>query len=492
MVKHPSIYEINTRVWIKRFSHDGNPIKLIDVPDDYWNNLFNKGIDYVWLMGVWQTCESTVKKYCFEDGLIKEYKKALKDYKEEDVIGSPYAVDTYTLNPILGETEDLIKLKKRLNKLGLKLILDYIPNHFSAHSVLIETHPDIFLYANEEHFENDSHTFFKPDNNPSHIFAHGRDPFFPAWQDTIQVNYFSITAREFMINTLLQLTNYCDGVRCDMAMLALNNVFKNTWGGITTQMGYKKPDDEFWEIAIKLIKDTNPEFIFLAEVYWDLEYALQNLGFDYTYDKSLTDRIRVGSVPDTFDHLRATYEYQNKSIRFIENHDEQRALTLFGKEKSRAAAVIISTLQGMRFYHDGQFEGKRIKLPVQLGREPIEENSECISNFYDKLLEITKEDIFKKGDWKLLSLSPSWNNNHTFRNMLAWEWYYEGQRRLVIINFSDRTSSGRIQLDMIGYPEAVKMKDLLNNEEYIRQRRDLATIGLYVELDLYKCHILAY
>lgn len=492
MAKHPTLYEINTRVWIKRFYKNNKPAKLIDIPESYWKSLKDKGIDYVWLMGIWQTCESTVKKYCFDDGLKKEYKKAVKDYKEEDVIGSPYAIDTYTLNTKLGETEDLILLKANLNKIGLKLILDYVPNHFSADSILVETHPDIFLYANEEHYINDSHTFFKPEKNPTNIFAHGRDPFFPAWTDTIQINYFSITAREFMINTLLQMTKYCDGVRCDMAMLALNNTFKNTWGGVTEQMGYEKPTEEFWSTAIKLIKDTNPEFLFLAEVYWDLEYPLQFIGFDYTYDKGLTDRIRVGSVSDIFDHLKASHDYQNKSIRFIENHDEQRALTLFGKEKSRAAAVIMSTLQGMRLYHDGQFEGKRVKLPVQLGIEPEEQPSECIVSFYDKLLKIVDEPIFKNGDWRLLKLTPSWSSNNTFENMLAWEWYYEGERRLVIINFSDQTSSGRIQLDMIGYPEDVKMVDLLNNEEYIRQRRDLATIGLYVELDLYKCHILAY
>lgn len=489
MIKNPTIYEINTRVWIKQFGEDA---KLKDVPAEYWQSLKNKGIDFIWLMGIWSTCKSTITKYCFEEGLVKNYKRALKDWKTDDVIGSPYAIDTYTISPKLGTSKDLVNLKVQLNSIGLKLILDYIPNHFSADSILIETHPDIFLYTNEEYYQDDPHTFYKPENNKSNVFAHGRDPFFPAWQDTIQVNYFSLTAREFMINTLMSLTQYCDGIRCDMAMLALNNVFQNTWGGVLSNMGFQKPEDEFWQVAVDLVKNVNPNFIFIGEVYWDLEFTLQKLGFDYTYDKKLTDRIRVGNVADIEDHLKADFEYQHKSVRFIENHDEQRSLTIFGKEKARAAATLISTLQGMKFYYDGQFEGKRTKLPMQLGREPKEPVSECIKSYYDKLLLIVKEEVFKSGSWKLLKPEPSWSDNDTYKNMLAWHWQLGEENRLVVINFSDVTSSCRLKLSVANHPEDIVMSDLLSDEDYIRNRDDLISIGLYIELELFRCHIFAF
>ena len=120
------------------------------------------------------------------------------------------------------------------------------------------------------------------------ILAHGRDPLFSAWQDTVQVNYFNTNAREYLSNVLLKLVDVCDGVRCDMAMLPLNNVFFNTWIGVLNKANIVKPLEEFWEMAIKAVKAKNNNFIFLAEAYWDLEWDLQQLGFDFTYDKRLT------------------------------------------------------------------------------------------------------------------------------------------------------------------------------------------------------------
>lgn len=489
---NPAIYEINTRVWINQFRNSKNTATLLDVPIAYWKELKAKGIDMIWLMGIWETCSSTVEKYCFEENLVKEYKRALKNWKKEDVIGSPYAINNYNINPVFGTTDDFKKIKEILNDLELKLILDFIPNHFSADTDLLKTKPEIFVSADYEYYLDDPHTFYNPFQEERKIFAHGRDPFFPAWQDTVQINYFSDNARKFMTETLLDLTELCDGVRCDMAMLALNNVFKNTWGGVLKKMGFDKPEEEFWRSAISEAKRKNPNFMFLAEVYWELEWELQQLGFDYTYDKKLTDRIRVGDVEEIKEHLTANSLYQSKSIRFIENHDEQRSLTLFGKEKTRAAAVLISTLAGMKLYFDGQFEGKTVKLPVQLGREPQQHINKCIVDFYDKLLVICRNDIFKKGEWKLLFLESSWSGNLSYKNLLAWEWSYDKERRLVIINFSDHTSSCRLKLSLSDFPEQIQMIDLLDNELYIRSKEDIETIGLYVELDLFKSHIFSY
>ena len=100
MRTNKNIYEINTRVWLKRFSSDGNTATIKDVPKEYWENLHEMGINYVWLMGVWKTNESVIKEYCFEPDLVNEYKKALRDFRDEDVIGSPYSIDSYEINPI--------------------------------------------------------------------------------------------------------------------------------------------------------------------------------------------------------------------------------------------------------------------------------------------------------------------------------------------------------------------------------------------------------
>lgn len=492
MNNNPSLYEINTRVWLKRFDQGIIKSTLADIPNSYWDEFSKKGIDYVWLMGVWKISDSAIEKYCFEESLIKEYKRALKDWTREDVIGSPFAISEYKINPHLGNHRSLLELKSKLNKKGIKLILDFVPNHFNAESELIRTNPEIFLSVEVEQFNSDPHTYYKPFSKQQKCFAHGRDPFFPAWQDTVQVNFFSEQARKFLIKTLLGLTKICDGVRCDMAMLALNNVFQNTWGGVLNKCGFERPKTEFWKDAISKVKNERADFLFIAEVYWDLELELQLLGFDYTYDKKLTDRLKSAAPSEIGEYLLAEPEYQNKSLRFTENHDEERAVSTLGKEKSKAAAVIISTISGMHFYHDGQFEGKKIKLPVQLGREPEETANVVLKTFYNNLLSITSHEIFKHGKWELLKPLSSWENNSTFKNILAWEWIHHNERRIVVVNYSDTLSTCRLKLNLRGFQEEFIMNDLLNEQSYIRSAEEVYHTGLFIELKPYHSHIFAF
>ncbi len=487
-----NIYEINTRVWLKKFNTGNKKATLKNVPVKYWQDLANKGFDFIWLMGIWKTNKSVIKKYCFEKNLIDSYNKALEDWEEKDVIGSPYAIEKYEINPELGTMEELLQLKYILNNLNLKLILDFIPNHFSAHSSLIITDPYIFVEANEHLLNENNHLYFRSVFNTDKIFAHGRDPFFPAWQDTIQVNYFNPKARNFMVETLKSLTAVCDGVRCDMAMLSLNNVFNNTWGPVINKKGYQKPEKEFWEIAINEVKKIKEDFLFLGEAYWDLGWQLQQLGFDYTYDKTLLDRLKSGYVEEIRGHLSAEDNYQEKLIRFIENHDEERAVKSLGIEKSKAAAVIFSTVKGMHLFYDGQLEGKKIKLPVQLGREKKEKPNENINKFYSELLDIIKSDVFKNGKWELLPVEPAWEGNFSYHNILIWLLTYSERKRLVAVNYSDVVSQCRVKLHLNDYPEKFKLKDILNKTEYFRKTKNILTEGLFIELGPYKSHIFSY
>ncbi len=486
---NPSIYEINTRVLIKKF---GAGAKLNDIPDSVWDKLSQKRIDYVWMMGVWKTCFSSIEKYCFESDLVNDYEKALKNWQKEDVIGSPFAIDVYEVNESLGGLESLVKLKTKLNANGIKLILDFVPNHFNADTKLLQTNPGIFLSVDKESFKKDSHTYYQPDKNEEKYYAHGRDPFFPAWQDTVQINFFSNEARKFLTGILINLVDLCDGVRCDMAMLALNNVFKNTWAGTLSKRNIEPLPTEFWADIIKTVKNKRNDFLFIAEAYWNLEWELQQLGFDYTYDKSFTDRLKNDPALSIKEHLNAEMDYQVKSLRFIENHDEERAFSILGKEKSKAAAIIISTVPGMKFFYDGQFEGKKIKLPVQLGREPEEPVNNELVEFYNKLFAITKEDIFKKGEWKLLEPVTSWEGNFSFHNIIAWHWTYQQEKRIVIVNYSNVVSTCRLKIDARGYPEIFELKDLLNNQDYLRSAEEVFHTGLYIELKPYQSHIFSY
>lgn len=482
---NPRILEVNTRIWLKKKKLN-SIAEISDSQIDEWKDL---GFDYIWLMGIWKTNKDIIAQYCFEPDLITSYTNALKDWRTEDVIGSPYSIDCYELNPDLGSEFELIKLRERLHKKGIKLILDFVSNHLSIGSRLVMEKKEIFLPADEYLFRNDPYTFFKSPYNLKEYFAHGRDPLFPPWKDTIQINFYSNEARKFLIETLSKISDLCDGVRCDMAMLSLNNIFYNTWVGALKKYGYEKPEKEFWSEAINTVKSEKPEFVFIAEAYWDLEWQLQQLGFDFTYDKRLLDRLAGNDIKSVKDHLRAEKEFQQKSVRFIENHDEDRAAAKFGKDRSLAAATIISSIQGMILYYDGQFEGKKIKLPVQLGREPFEKEDDRIKNYYYKLLRITKHSAFRKGEWNMLNPIPAASSDYSFENILIWQWQYENYLFIVAVNYANTTSRCRVKFTTPEDKMIINLNDVLNSVSYERSVEEIKERGLFIELKPYCSHI---
>jgi len=491
MFCNPVLYEINTRIWLRRFDTSLKRATLQDVPEEYWYSLAKQGINYVWLMGIWQTTPSTINKYCFEPNLIEAYREALPDWKKEDVIGSPYAIDDYVINPQIGSEAELVALHKLLNKYNIGLVLDFVSNHFSADTSLLKNSSEIFLSAHFEHYKSEWNTFYHPQGTEEGLyFAHGRDPFFPAWKDTVQVNYFNPLACQYMISSLLKVSKYCDGIRCDMAMLSTNEVFERTWGGVLSSQGYNVPKTEFWMDAIHAVKAKFPDHLMIAEVYWDMEWKLQQLGFDFTYDKILTDRLETTNQFKIRGHLQAEDKYQAKSVHFLENHDETRSLKIFGIQKVKAAAIIAFTIQGMRFFYDGQFEGYMTHVPCQLGREPYEQINKEINKFYMRLLKIINQPIMHQGTWKLIEPLPTWGDS--YKNIFAWEWSFEKQRRLVVVNYSDSTASCRLTIDVNNYPEHILFTDILNTALYPRSTEQVKTNGLFVQLEPFNSHIFAY
>ncbi|MEM9930064.1 MAG: alpha-amylase family glycosyl hydrolase [Bacteroidota bacterium] len=444
-----SLYEINTRVWIKRFGPDA---KLLDVPQAYWQQLAQLGIEFVWLMGVWKTGPN-VLDYALEEGLQQAYSRVLPDWTEEDIIGSPYAIDRYELLPSLGETADLVTLRDSFHDLGLRLILDFVPNHFHAESSWIAERPEVFLETDAHYLREDKHTFYEAPSLPGRYFAHGKDPYFPAWQDTIQVDYRSADAQQFMLEQLERIALYCDGVRCDMAMLPIQEVRQRTWGFLPPRP--RPTDNDFWPSTIQNIKQIHPDFIFLAEVYWDMEWRLQEMGFDYTYDKRLLDRLHRGKTTAVYEHLLADVDFQSRSARFLENHDEDRILHFLSPNRAHIAALIAYTTPGMRFFYQGQWEGRRKRLPVQLGREPQEVDVAGYGQslrqlqitelpafaplntrepaFYDYLLRLLQLPILQEGKWSLVKLP-----NHP-TDVLSWQWTLDNRRILIVLNDSSIT-----------------------------------------------------
>ncbi len=484
MSYNPSLYQINTRVWIKQFDTADHVATLADVPDTYWLDLKEKGMDLVWLMGIWKTCETTaIFGQTPQD--LDHYQNILPDFEIDDVVPSPFAVDEYEINPELGTFTDLKHLKLKLNSMGLKLILDFVANHFSRDSHLVDTNPEYFIQGSKEDLAREPGNFFEKNGL---IFAHGRDPHYAAWIDSVQVNYFNPSAVEYMQSVLSEIATLCDGIRCDMTMLILNEVFENTWSHQIAQNNCSRPTLEFWDQAIKITKSINPNFTFIAEVYWGLEYKMHTLGFDFTYDKKLYDLLASDQNHDLHNYLYADKSYQQKMVRFIENHDEDRSVEVFGKPKVMSAAVAISTLPGLHFYQDGQWWGSRVHLPMQLSRTSQEQPDESLFAFYSYLLEIVEDVVIKTGDWSLVALTRA-EDDFSFENLVAWRWQLGNVFFFVFINYSAHESVSWAKLNFETSKVSLNFVDELNQVTYAREVNELHQKGLFIKLAPYQSHI---
>jgi hypothetical protein len=262
-------------------------------------------------------------------------------------------------------------------------------------------------------------------------------------------------------------------------MLLLNQVFEHTWGDRAGQ----RPSTEYWEDVISPVKKAHPNFQFMAEAYWDLEWELQQKGFDFCYDKRLYDRLEHDNAESVRLHLCADLPYQEKLLRFIENHDEPRAAATFSTRKERAAAVTIATQPGARLFYEGQFEGQKIKLPVFLGRRPAEPVDNELQSFYEKLLTAINAPIFRDGKWTLCERS-GWPDNQSCQNLVAWSWVKDDDRRLVIVNLSDSAAQAHVKVPWSELRGSCwRLTDTLSDVSYDRNGNEMADSGLYVELE---------
>jgi len=397
--KHPVIYEINTWVWLDELSRKYQKnMNLATVPDDEWETIAAHGFDAIWFMGVWERSQAGVNISMRNSMLLENFRRALPDFTAADNVGSPYCVRNYVVDPHLGGAKGLSVARKKLAKRGLLLILDFVPNHVAPDHPWVSEHPEYFIEGDDVVAAREPGAFLAVGG---HVYACGRDPFFPSWPDVLQLNAFNFGLRAAILGTLLDIAGQCDGVRCDMAMLVLNEIFARTWG----ERAGAKPEDDYWQNLIPAIKARWPEFRFMAEAYWDLEWELQQQGFDYCYDKKLYDRMEHANAEEVRQHLLADSSYQEKMIHFIENHDEPRAAASFPAARGRAAAVAILTLPGAKLLHEGQFEGRSVRLPVFLARRPEETIDQDLLKFYERLLGETNRDLFRNGKWSLCERS---------------------------------------------------------------------------------------
>jgi hypothetical protein len=483
MPRYPSLYQINTRVWLTQLSEAlGRPATLDDIPDAELDRLAAMGFDWIWLLSVWRTGAAAQRISRANPEWRHEFQATLPDLREEDIAGSGFAITGYTVHPTLGGDVALARLRQRLRDRRQRLMLDFVPNHTAPDHPWVEEHLEYYVAGTEADLARAPQNYTRVTlRQGDRVLALGRDPYFAGWPDTLQLDYSNPVTQEAMRGELLRIAGQCDGVRCDMAMLVLPNVFERTWG---------RRAPLFWPDATTAVRERNPEFRFMAEVYWDLEWTMLQQGFDYAYDKRLYDRLRDGHARPARAHLHAGLDYQDKLARFMENHDEPRAAATFTPPKHQAAAIVTYLTPGLRFFHQGQFEGRRKRISPHLVRGPLEPTDTVLEQFYEKLLAVLRSATVRNGEWRLLECVPAWEGNGTSDGFLAFAWDgAEGKRLLVTINYASNQGQCYVRLPFLNGSGQVRLVDSMSDARYDRNGGELAAKGLYLDLPPWGYHV---
>ena len=508
---HPLLYEINTRCWLRALSDRGGaPVTLSNIPESEFAVWEKFGFTHIWLMGVWSTGPRARAEALKSPDLRRAYDEVLPGWTDSDVAGSPYAIGDYQVPPGLGGEGGLKQFRGQLRRRGMKLVLDFVPNHVGLDHPWVAQRPELFVQSRAAA----SGTFSQQTSGGTCYLAHGKDPYFPPWADTVQLDYRRHETRAAMTQLLQSIAQRCDGVRCDMAMLLLRDIFAKTWAQFpvfdagqappaVSDAGRQRSDaqassptnplpaaqalshDDFWSSAIARVKQDRPDFIFLAEAYWGLEPRLQQLGYDYTYDKVLYDGLVQRDAAGAQRHLlELNTESVARSAHFLENHDEPRVAAILSPPEHRAAALAILGLPGIRFLHEGQLTGARRKIPVQLARRPEEPREPQIASLYEQLLAALSGTTVGRGSGEVLKPRAAWPGNLTAQSFIIVQWQDRATEfEIVVVNLAPHRSQCYAPLTVQHLTaHNWTMKDLLGNESYKRSGDDLQNQGLYLDL----------
>jgi hypothetical protein len=490
--RFPALYQINTRISVSETAAArGRPATLDDLPDDLFDRAAARGMSWIWMLGVWQTGPAGRDK-SREAAFRADLAVALPDVREADIVGSPFAVAGYDVNRDFGGDAALARLRERLARRGLRLLVDFVPNHVALDHPWVETHPEYLIGGSEEDLRREPKNYVALETSRGReIFAHGRDPNFPGWSDTLQLNYRHGGLRESMLAELGRVAERADGVRCDMAMLVDPDVFAHTWGDRARPRDGTPPVERpFWPDAIARIKKRHPQFLFVAEAYWDLEWGLQQEGFDFTYDKRLYDRLRARVARPVREHLQAAPDFRDRTLHFLENHDEPRAAATFPPEVHRAAAVISFLAPGLRFFYEGQFEGRKAPASIHLARRMVEKPDPALGAFYERLLAVLRRPEAHEGVWRLSACRAAWGGNPTWDNFVVFSWEGPGGKQLAAVNYGPTQAQCYADVAFAGLEgHLLVLTDLLGEARYERDGRTLAREGLYLDLPPWACNV---
>ncbi len=480
------------------------------------------GTTHVWYTGV---IEHATQTDYSQQGIRPDHKATVKGKA-----GSPYAIkDYYDIDPDLATNipnrmKEFTQLVKRTHDAGLKMIIDFVPNHVARcyHS---DAKPKSVVDLGEK---DDTSLFFSPKNNfyylpgttlsgevdwqdyteiPARATGNNRFDAYPSrndWYETVKLNYG---------------VNYLEGERTDFypfpsTWLKMRDILlfwaKKGVDGFRCDMAEMVPF-QFWGWVIPIVKEKFPHIIFIAEVYntWEYYNYVKHGKFDYLYDKvGLYDTL-IGIIRHQQSATDITRTWQNLGelrehmLHFMENHDEQRLASDFivGHGRPALPAMLVSATidtcptmvyfgqelgeRGMdeegfsgrdgrttifdywsvdtlrRWYDGGTFSGKHLN-----------EGERCLQDYYSRLLHIARDEkaINEGSFFDLMYVNPHTEDFNPHRQY-AFLRKHENELLFIVANFDewDTQVAVNIPVDAFNYFElatidSIEATELLSGE----------------------------
>ncbi len=506
--------------------------KMNDFTPSALKKIREMGVSHIWYTGIIRHATQTD----YSAYGIPENHPAIVKGKA----GSPYAItDYYDIDPDLAvdvekrmeEFEDLIE---RTHKSGMKVIIDFVPNHVARQYHSICKPEGVKDLGEEDNPQNG----FDPQNNfyycPGQRFtpyfdlyhgeeepyieepakATGNDCFHNApgmndWYETVKLNYgldyYAGRVGHFnpIPNTWSKMTDILlfwarkgvDGFRCDMAEMV--------------------PSD-FWRWATDKVKFIYPEKIFIGEVYNPAEYRNYICsGFDYLYDKvGMYDTLREVMRGNLSTHSitgawQATDDIRNHMLYFLENHDEQRIASSFfaGDAKKGIPALVVSALlqKNPLMIYAGQEYGEKgmdkegfsgndgrttifdywsVDTLVRAANHRLTADEKRLKETYDKIINIARSEkaVTDGVSFDLMYANGDTTQQYAFLRKAG------SEAILVVANFSDQPTTMDVTIpahafDYLNLHERknVTAVDLLTGKEIKRQMRRECYVSVDVE-----------
>lgn len=469
----PMLMQLNARVLMTELSQKlGRPTTLDDIQDATLDEIAINGYHIVYLLGVWKTGQF---------GLQKSQKLLLQDpcmqgLPETAVSSSPFAIVDYSVANELGGNDALERLCSRIRSRRMRVIVDFVPNHVAIDHPWVNTHPHLLIQSRNDEHTREPGSYFAAAGK---LFAFGRGLLWEPWEDTVQLNYGEPELRKAMCDILRKIAGMVDGVRCDVAMLVEQELLVSTWGPqlVPERDPALEVTTEFWPAACHEVRAVNPSFIFVAESYWEREKALMEKGFDFCYDKVLYDRLVQGDGEGVDQLLDLDRAYQDKLVRFLENHDEDRAASVFPNvEQHIAAAILTLTAPGLHFVHDGQQAGRQRRVSMHITyRLPEDEDvqEKTLKARYKALMIALKSAAFRDGGWErcqVYEIMHDGNYNPCKRviSHFCWNPITGGgpftEVVLVVVNYSPHPATVRV-VGKEGQPGSQTLRELLQGRD---------------------------